>query len=108
MTSPITAIVSNVAAQATPTSASNPARPDAHGHSGAHDAARMSTIAAERVGSQLNQDKQRVMKRHEKRAEAGYAPQKSPKRPAAKKNVDEQEPEYAVDEVSGRHVDVEV
>ena len=110
MTSPITATVSHAAAQATqPAQSTNSVRNDAaNGQVSPQQMARLSSIAAERRGAQLH-DEQRVMKRGEKRTEASFAPQKTPRRDErASAQAVEPEREEATPKDLGQHVDVEV
>ncbi len=105
MTSPITAVVSQVAAQATH-SGSGASRTDSQAQVGPEQLARLSAVAAERVSDQAT-DEKRVLKRGESRAEAGFAPPKK-RRDQTKTEDEGPKQKQSLDPNVGRRIDISI
>lgn len=109
MASPITAVVSHAAAQATPPNPTHGPRSETpHAHLTPQQMAAVSNVSAERQNAQMREET-RVMKRQENRAEAGYAPQKGRRqRPARQGAAQVRQEDEQPQADAERHVDVEV
>lgn len=107
MTSPLTAVVSHAASQTAPSPPSGTPKGDAasQGHASAQEMSRVASAAAERINKQTREEN-RVIKRDESRAEAGFAPQKRKPQKAGKEE-EPAEPE-AKSEHLGHKIDVAV